>query len=200
MPKYFDLEISLLEIEPRIWRRFQLAASSNFKTLHGAIQDAFGWQRKHLFEFRHLEQTNSRPKPRVRRIARCEQAEILDDEIVPFADELKLSSFFAGNEDHCLYLYDFGDGWQHLVQLKDVVESDERFMRRLIDGAMACPPEDCGGPPGYEQMLEYLAMTDEQFAMLDERERPEVEWLREKYRGWAADAFDLASARASFDG
>ena len=199
MPTYFGFEISVLDIQPRIWRRFQLAAASSIETLHDAIQDAFGWQRKHLYEFRHLEENNSRAKSPIRRIARCKQAEILDDEIVPFADELKLASFFAGKEDRYVYLYDFGDGWEHLVQLKDKVESSERFTRRLVDGAMACPPENCGGPIGYEQILDYVAMSEEQVAKLDEAERPEVEWLRGKYRGWMPDVLDLASAKASFD-
>ncbi len=79
------------------------------------------------------------------------------------------------------------------------MESNERFTRRLVGGAMACPPEDCGGPPGYEQMLERLAMTEEQLSKLDEAERPEVEWLREKYREWKPDAFGIEAAKAVFD-
>ena len=197
MPTYFDLSVSLLEIEPRIWRRFQLNANSSFETLHHAIQDSFGWKRRHLYEFRYINETKSRPS--ICRIARCREAEILDNEIVPFADELKIASIFAKNNDRCVYLYDFGDGWNHLVYLKDVVESRERFTRKLVDGAMACPPEDCGGPIGYEQMLEYLGMTGEQVAKLGEAERPEVEWLRKRYRGWMPNSCDSTSARVSFD-
>ena len=157
-----------------------------------------GWERKHLFEFRHFYEITPGIKTPVRRIAICRQAEILDDEIVPFADELMLNPLFAEGRDRCLYLYDFGDGWQHLVQLMDVAELKERFTRKLVGGEMACPPEDSGGPIGYEQLLEYLAMTKEQFAKLDEAERPEVEWLREKYLGWTPDAFDLAANRPEF--
>lgn len=199
MPTFFDFEVSLLEIEPPISRRFLIQDNAAFLGLHNAIQDAFGWQRKHLYEFRHFQETVPGIKTPVRRIARCKQAEILDDEIVPVADDLRVASFFAVKEDRCLYLYDFGDGWQHLVQLNGVVESSERFTRRLLDGARACPPEDCGGPIGHEQLLAFLAMTEEQVAKLDEAERPEVEWLREKYRGWMPDAFDITSVKASFD-
>lgn len=134
MPKYFELEVSLLEIQPRIWRRFQLASSSNFETLHGAIQDTFGWQRKHLYEFRHFHETTPGIKTPIKRIARCKQAEILDDEIVPFTDDLKVDSFFAENEDRCLYLYDFGDDWRHLKRFRgwkpeafDLVSTKVRF-------------------------------------------------------------------------
>ena len=51
MPKYFDLEISLLEIEPRIWRRFLIRSGATFSHFHSAIQQAFGWQNCHLYEF-----------------------------------------------------------------------------------------------------------------------------------------------------
>ena len=198
MTKYFDFEVELLDIEPRIWRRFLATSNGTFESLHDAIQYAFGWERKHLYEFRHFQETVPGIKTPVRRIARCKQAEILDDQIVPFAEDAKLASFFAKKEHRCLYLYDFGDNWQHVVQLKDVIESSERFTRRLVGGAIACPPEDCGGPPGYEQMLERLDMSEEQVSKLDEGERPEVEWLREEYREWTPDAFDLAAGRTEF--
>lgn len=56
------------------------------------------------------------------------------------------------------YEYDFGDSWGHEV----VVESLSRLPRGLkfgvcVDGQNACPPEDCGGPPGYADLLEVLA-------------------------------------------
>ena len=197
MARVFEFEVELLDIQPRIWRRFQLNANSSFETLHHAIQDSFGWKRRHLYEFRYINETKSRPS--ICRIARCREAVILDNEVVPFADELKVASIFAKNNDRCVYFYDFGDGWNHIVHLKGIVECHERFARKLINGAMACPPEDCGGAPGYQQMLEYLGMTDEQVAKLDEAERPEVEWLRKKYRGWMPKSFDLASTRVSFD-
>ena len=73
---------------------------------------------------------------------------------MPYADELEVASFFAEKDDRCLYLYDFGDGWQHVVHLTDIAESTENFTRRLINGARACPPEDCGGPIGYEELME----------------------------------------------
>ncbi len=64
MAKYFEFDIELLEIQPPIWRRFQLSAVSSFETLHDAIQDAFGWQRRHLYEFRHLDPSNERSRLR----------------------------------------------------------------------------------------------------------------------------------------
>jgi hypothetical protein len=52
MPKYYDFEVSLSDIQPRIWRRFLLRTTASFEHLQQAIQDSFGWQQCHLFEFR----------------------------------------------------------------------------------------------------------------------------------------------------
>jgi len=54
--------------------------------------------------------------------------------------------------------YDFGDGWEHDVVV-EAIDPAERGVTypRLIDGKRACPPEDCGGPLGYRNLLEALA-------------------------------------------
>jgi hypothetical protein len=52
-------------------------------------------------------------------------------------------------KDKLLYLYDFGDDWEHLINLSAVVETDVA-LPRLLKAQQACPPEDCGGPPGAE--------------------------------------------------
>lgn len=52
MPKYYEFEVSLQEIQPRSWRRFLLRTTSTFAQLHQAIQQSFGWQESYLWEFR----------------------------------------------------------------------------------------------------------------------------------------------------
>ena len=153
MPTYVDLEVSLSEIEPRIWRRFLLTAESSFEVLHDAIQDAFGWERRHLYEFRHLD-ANDSPRTKsarpIRRIARCRQADILDEQIVPFADELEVASFFTEKDDRCLYLYDFGDDWWHVVQAscgERMLRSSSwvRFLGGTIISSRRVPPRSILG-------------------------------------------------------
>ena len=52
------------------------------------------------------------------------------------------------------YLYDFGDGWLHRITIeKRLPSAPQRVPAVLIDGARACPPEDCGGIPGYQRSL-----------------------------------------------
>ena len=52
MANCFEFTVSLRGIKPRIWRRFQLAGDAMFYDLHDAIQDSFGWDRSHMWEFR----------------------------------------------------------------------------------------------------------------------------------------------------
>jgi hypothetical protein len=52
MPRFLEFDVVLQEIQPRIWRRFLLRTTSSFAHLHMAIQESFGWQNSHLWEFR----------------------------------------------------------------------------------------------------------------------------------------------------
>ncbi|MHB1880765.1 MAG: plasmid pRiA4b ORF-3 family protein [Acidithiobacillus sp.] len=55
------------------------------------------------------------------------------------------------------YLYDFGDGWEHIVTVYEINLPDSEFKHpKCIDGQNACPPEDVGGPWGYQDYLEAI--------------------------------------------
>ena len=184
MPTYFEFDVSLQGIQPRIWRRFLLRRTSTFADLHRAIQDAFDWQDYHLWEFRVPEDSQS------------SIAGIPDDQYgrdVPDAREVRLDSYFSGRRkaEWCEYLYDFGDDWRHEVKLVRAVSVPEDFRRRLLGGERACPPEDCGSVPGYERMAHFVATG------LDLYEDPGVDlanWLG----GWKPEVFDLEATAERF--
>ncbi len=56
------------------------------------------------------------------------------------------------------YEYDFGDGWKHeiAVERHGPPEKGVKYPRCLA-GERACPPEDCGGPSGYMDLLAAIA-------------------------------------------
>jgi hypothetical protein len=58
-----------------------------------------------------------------------------------------------------LYEYDFGDSWAHEVRVEKILPADPSSARRAVclGGARACPPEDCGGIPGYDHLLKVIA-------------------------------------------
>jgi len=79
--------------------------------------------------------------------------------------------------DRMIYRYDFGDNWQHDIELEEVtVPQEGREYRVCTEGARRCPPEDCGGVHGYQQMLQILNDPDD----------PE----REEYLYWLGGTYD----------
>jgi pRiA4b ORF-3-like protein len=55
------------------------------------------------------------------------------------------------------YLYDFGDGWQHTIKLERLIDPEPGALYpRLIAASGRCPPEDCGGPRGYVDLLDAI--------------------------------------------
>jgi hypothetical protein len=62
------------------------------------------------------------------------------------------------------YTYDFGDSWQHVIEIEDVADPDTDTRRAAcVAGERACPPEDCGGVPGYYHLLEAADNPDDEF-------------------------------------
>ena len=186
MPRYFEFDIILQEIQPRVWRRLLVRTTATFTQLHKAIQDSFGWQEYHLWEFR-LPTFVGHP------IAGLPGGEEYDRP-TPDARQVKLSSYFTGKRvvEWCEYEYDFGDDWTHDVKLIAVRSDKESFKRQLLDGERAAPPEDCGGTPGYERMVHFVETGE------DIHQEPPGElaaWLG----SWRPDGFDLAKAKAEFD-
>jgi hypothetical protein len=83
-----------------------------------------------------------------------------------------------------LYEYDFGDGWLHGIQFEKILPLDPgQHYPVCLAGARACPPDDCGGPPGYAQLLDALQnpTSPANAEMLD--------WCGD----WSPEDFDLES-------
>lgn len=191
MPDYFEFEVSLRDVEPRIWRRFLLKAKrSTFWTLHQAIQEACGWQDYHLFEFR--QPGSGLRKLPIAGLPTGEDLEVYERE-VPHAKEVQLSAYFGDDKFlECVYLYDFGDHWIHDVRLVASPSLEESFRRRLVGGARSFPPEDCGGTGGYERCRRAV----------EEGKDPEEEDVIELWQWlgkWDPERFELEVAKGTFD-
>ena len=181
----YELDVRLLDIEPPIWRRLAIPADATLADLHRAIQTTLGWVDVHL----HLFET-----PDGRRY------ETNDPDIDPDgpgsdvgdARAITLSEVLPEVASTLQYTYDFGDDWQHRVELTaiDDAREGERYPRCLA-GERAGPPEDCGGSWGYEDLLEALADP------AHERHEELVEWSSD-WQGAAFDpeAFDVAETNA----
>lgn len=183
MSEYFEFEVSLEEVQPKIRRSFLLRSSSTFHELHDTIQKACGWQDYHLYHF--LEADSNR------RIAESPYCETYDDDSCPSADEVEIDSFFGEAGDSCIYEYDFGDSWRHLVELKTIKTISGNFRRKPTGGQRAFPPEDCGGIMGYEESVDALLVPDSKLKDMDEYSREELLSRREWLGDWHPEHFDF---------
>lgn len=194
MPTYFEFEVALQYIKPKIWRRFLLDACGSFADLHKAIQNAGPWFEEHLWEFHAC----GRDQKTLAGLPLPKEDRFIFDQKIPDARKVKLADFFKKKGDKCIYHYDFGDDWEHEVKLSQVVELPEKFQCRLLDGERNFPPEDCGGPWGYYDCL--LAIGAIQWKG-PAKEAPPKKYLKER-REWLDDwspELDLDKARAMFD-
>jgi hypothetical protein len=137
----YQLKVTLDGITPPIWRRLLLPASISLKGLHDVLQKAMGWTNSHLHQFEAQGQIFGIPDPEVREATKSEA-------------RTQLGEVLQREKDTMLYEYDFGDGWIHKIVLEQIGKAaDGVAVSSCIGGARACPPEDCGGPPGYEEFL-----------------------------------------------
>lgn len=65
---------------------------------------------------------------------------------------MTLNEVLDNIKDKLIYEYDFGDGWVHTIKLEQIMSDDGKSkLPKCIAGAMACPPEDCGGIGGFQE-------------------------------------------------
>lgn len=81
-----------------------------------------------------------------------------DMDVEIHSDRKQLRSIFERHGEWLRYEYDFGDGWTHLIELEYWLPEDPKYKHPVcVDGKRACPPEDCGGIPGYENLIEIMS-------------------------------------------
>lgn len=150
--KIVQLNIELAEIDPPIRRRVQVPADLTLRRLHDVIQAVFDWQDCHLHQFEVEDRIYG-------------QTEIAPEDITggrQYNDRnVRLWSLLDRGVKCFVYRYDFGDDWEHVVTVERVADPEDGVAYPLmVDGARRAPPEDCGGPYGFEAFLE--AMQDEE--------------------------------------
>jgi len=171
-PRLYILKITLLGSQPPIWRRLAVPGDTTLFLLHHIIQAAMGWENDHLHEFI------------INKVRYGDDEFDFGPEVISDRETL-LQDVITRARKKFRYVYDFGDGWQHeiLVEKITVPEAGQRYPY-CLDGARACPPEDCGGIWGYEDLLAIINDPDHP----DYKER--LEWLGDNFD---PEAFDLAA-------
>ncbi len=141
----FQLRVSLIDVEPPVWRRLLVAQDVTLPRLHSILQAVMGWTNSHLHQFKVGDVCFAEPQ----------------NEFEPGPIDYRriaLNQIAPRRGSTCVYEYDFGDSWEHFIEVEDELPTDtvRGPVPRCLGGERACPPEDCGGPLGYAEFLEAI--------------------------------------------
>lgn len=184
--KFYLFKVTLREVaNPTVWREIAVPAGYTFDKFHRTLQLAFGWSDYHLYEFTDKIKAY---EPGLFRITIPSEYDGEYEEKTYDSRRKKLSSIFPKRKA-LSYFYDFGDGWNFEILYLKSFTSDRCPHAGCMDGGGATPPEDCGGPHGYEEMKVSFAKQDDEVESYRE-------WLGLKSReNWEADFFPLQILR-----
>jgi hypothetical protein len=142
------LKVTLDDVEPKVLRRLEVPFDLRLDRLHLVLQAALGWTNSHLWEFRAGNVGWGIPDPE------------WDARSGPLdACKATLKKIVEDTGTRTLtYLYDFGDGWEHTIRIERIGDAHPGLTYPiLIEAVGRCPPEDVGGPFGYEEFLAALS-------------------------------------------
>jgi hypothetical protein len=172
----YHLKVVLLGSKPPVWRLLQVPGDASLDWLHAVLQVAVGWTNSHLHQFKMGEDCYADTRHLF--------AEFEDEREILEERQFTLQQIAPREQDVFGYEYDFGDSWEHEITVDKILPADALAATPALclNGARACPPEDCGGVWGYENLLK----------ILKNRKHPEhqsmSEWLG---RALDAEAFDV---------
>ncbi|QMV84294.1 plasmid pRiA4b ORF-3 family protein [Corynebacterium hindlerae] len=162
------LRISLNDTN--VYRIVELPHEVSLNALHRVVQFAFGWEDMHLHSFtspamKGVEWTNYISEPERQRDDSTEFLHVLAPKV----------------GDRLTYVYDFGDWWEHTIEVVELQPGKaqgpwtlglhEHWFEpiRIISGVGMCPPEDFGGPGIWTDFLKWSAGAQVEHKMFEER-------------------------------
>lgn len=180
MIKKLRITVSLNGIVPLISRELELP--SNMRGVHFAtlIQLAMGWEFEHMYEFHAGKKTYAG----VEDDNKADMASLIfrgrSANKLPLSEVTVLEMLQEARQAKAplVFIYDFGDWWEHTIALEEASDYDEGESReaKLITGHRACPPEDCGSVPGYMELVEAMENPS------SPRAKELIDWLGYRYK------------------
>lgn len=165
----YQIKVTLRYVKPPVWRRLLVPSHATLRDLHYVLQAAFGWEECHLHEF----------------VVGDRRFEAPWEESDPDAEDegdVRLCELAPKPGPWMLYVYDFGDDWEHAIQLEKILDPDPTLAYPIcLKGARPAPPEDSGGPGGYVDKLEILADPGHEY----------YAEIREWMGAWDAERFSV---------
>lgn len=163
----YQINVTLLGTDPPIWRRLLIPADVTLEQLHLVLQSAMGWEDCHIHEFRVGRQRFGKPDP---------MEEVLGGPRTASERTARLFSVLGRVGAKAVYTYDFGDSWEHQIVVETrLAREPGRAYPACLAGERHGPPEDCGGIPGFYNLLEAIRDPDH------EQHEELLNWLGDRY-------------------
>ncbi len=180
MRTVYQLEITLKDVSPPVWRCVLIPGDYSLSQVQETLLTAMGWEGCHLYSFRigdatYVEDSYDWPD------ASVDTAAVRLCDVVAPGDEFE-------------FRYDFGDGWEHRIIVTDRLPTAGRIRPACLAGRGACPPEDVGGPWGYADFLK--AIADPRHA----RHAELLQWCGGRFDAEAFEAAEVDQLFASLHG
>jgi hypothetical protein len=151
----FELLVTLdLEIY-KATRRIIVPANLEFVRLHEVLQSVFNWENRHSYEFFVFDGNEDQHAVRLL----LSEEELDFDEVAVLMEGHVLSEFLPRYKS-IRYDYDFGDGWEHKIELVRVIEDYDKESPYLVEASGQAPPEDVGGVEGFLEFREIMLNPD----------------------------------------
>ena len=183
----YHIRIKLKNAPVKIWRELKVPSFTNLELLADILIAAMGWENEHLHQFKKGNRNFVS--------SYAPDGTPIDDSFGLWNDhdaiDFTIGDLLHAKGDRMVFEYDFGDGWEHEIWVKGVreYEADEERVACVLKGHGACPPEDCGGVWGYENLLK---IHSKKRKSADEKER--LEWYMMGDPDFDPEYFDLEEA------
>lgn len=175
--KAVQIKATLLLENFSVWREVVVPLRFTFAELHNIMQKLFSWADYHVHDFVIL----NKDTPVANIVAECDDFDAEYDHPVVLEQVATLEEYLPKYK-RALYRYDFGDGWEHLIEVQDILFDYNQYHAYCLAGEGDAPPEDVGGEGGYENFVEIMA----------DRKHPEHAGMKEWVSGqWWHRPFEL---------
>jgi len=151
----FDLKVDLPLVGYVATHTIRVADNMTFEKLHTVLQACYNWMDYHFYDFLLFKEGDNGAEPVLDTRLVPQLNDFMDDDKERLLFGVELSEYLPRIQK-ILYNYDYGDGWEHYIELEQVIEACDEELPKLLDGSGDAPPEDVGGPYGFHDFLEIM--------------------------------------------
>lgn len=160
--KAYQVKIALVDVQPEVWRRAVIPHGITFSRMAGMFNDIMGWMGSHLYAVITSTGDSVSGMPDGGESEYSQFFSEAENELPGTGGGSRLIDPLFDTGRNFVYVYDLGDDWKHLVRVEECLEIENCTYPQILEGAGACPPEDCGGAAAFMELMNHPRDVDEE--------------------------------------